>query len=94
MHEKHYKKPNQECKQTQSLLLNFCNIFDLMISRTEHGDLVFKPDFDIFSYDEQLRKIQRNFIDKFLLSHTSLISLDLLFIIFVTLLLVPMVTAA
>ena len=64
-----------------------------MISRTEHGDLVFKPDFDIFSYDEQLRKIQRNFIDKFLLSHTSLISLDLLFI-FVTLLLVPMVTAA
>ena len=65
-----------------------------MISRTEHGDLVFKPDFDIFSYDEQLRKIQRNFIDKFLLSHTSLISLDLLFIIFVTLLLVPMVTAA
>ena len=33
----------------------------------------FKPDFYMFSYNEQLRKIQRSFINKFLLYHTSLI---------------------
>ena len=33
---------------------------------------VFKPDFYKFSYNEQLRKIETNFIDKFLLYHTSL----------------------
>ena len=33
---------------------------------------VFKTNIYTFSYNEQLRKIQRNFIDKFLLYHTSL----------------------
>ena len=33
---------------------------------------VFKPVFYIFSYNEQLRKILKNFMDKFLLYHTSL----------------------
>ena len=31
---------------------------------------VFKPDFYIFSYNEQLRKIYWNFIDKFVLFYT------------------------
>ena len=34
---------------------------------------LFKPDFYIFSYNEQLSNIYRNFMDKFLLYHTSLI---------------------
>ena len=34
--------------------------------------IVFKPGFYIFSYNKQLRKILRNFINKFLLFHTSL----------------------
>ena len=34
--------------------------------------IVFKPGFYIFSYNKQLRKIIRNFINKFLLFHTSL----------------------
>ena len=75
MYGKRHKKWNQECKQKPSLLFNFCNIFNLLTSRTEKiawwPD--FKPDFYIFSFNEQLRKIYRNFIDKFLLYHTSLI---------------------
>ena len=54
---------------------NFCNIFDLLTSRTQKRawwHLVFKPDFYIFSYKEQLRKIYRNFIGKFLSYHTSI----------------------
>ena len=35
LHKKHHKKSNQECKQKQSLLFNFCNIFDLLIYGTE-----------------------------------------------------------
>ena len=57
-HEKRHKKWNQVCKQKQSLLLNFCNIFDVLTSRTEKiawRAPVFKPDFYIFSYNEQLR---------------------------------------
>ena len=34
-HEKCYKKWNQERKQKQSLSFNFCNIFDLLTSRTQ-----------------------------------------------------------
>ena len=34
LHEKHHKKGSQEFKQKQSLLFSFCNIFDLLISRT------------------------------------------------------------
>ena len=48
------------CKQKQSLLFNVCIIFDLLISRTEKlasWPLAFKPDFYIFSFNEQLRKI-------------------------------------
>ena len=33
---------------------------------------IFKPDFHIFPYNEQLGKSLKNFIDKFLLYHTSL----------------------
>ena len=64
--EKHHKKWGQECKQNQSLLFNFCNIFDLMISRTEKmawRPPVFKPYFYIFFYNDKLRKIERNFMD-------------------------------
>ena len=54
------KKWNQECKQKQSLLYNFRDIFDLLTYRTQKiawWPPVFKPDFYIFSYNEQLRKI-------------------------------------
>ena len=57
---KRHKKWNQECKQKQSLLFNFCNIFDLFTSRTEKIAWlppVFKSDFYIFSFKEQLRNI-------------------------------------
>ena len=73
--EKRHKKWNQECKQKLSRMLNFCNILDLLTSRIQKiawWTPVFKPDFHIFPYNEQLRKISRNFIDKFLLCHTSL----------------------
>ena len=49
-------KWNQECKQKESVLFIFCNIFDLLTSRTQKPP-VFKPDFYIFSFNEQLRKI-------------------------------------
>ena len=35
LHDKRHEKRNQECKQERSLLFNFCNIFDLLTSRTE-----------------------------------------------------------
>ena len=57
-----------KCKQ-ESRAFNFCNIFDLLTSRTHKiawGSPIFKPDFHIFPYNEQFRKIKRNFIDKFL----------------------------
>ena len=43
MREKCHKKWKQECKQKQSLLFNFCNIFDLSTSRTPkyYGDTLF-----------------------------------------------------
>ena len=50
-------------------------VFDLLTSRTQKiawPPTVFKPDFHIFPYNEQLRKIWRNFIHRFLLYHTSL----------------------
>ena len=75
LREKRHKKWNQECKQKQSLLFNFCNIFDPLTSRTQKiawSPPVFKPDFYIFFYNEQLRKIYRNFIYKFSLYHTFL----------------------
>ena len=60
LRKKCHKKWNQECKQKQSRLFDFCNIFDLLTSRTEKLAswlLVSEPDFYIFSYNEQLRKI-------------------------------------
>ena len=60
LREKRHKKLNQECKQKQSLLFNVCNIFDLLTSRTRKMARLppaFKPDFYIFSFNEQLRKI-------------------------------------
>ena len=68
LRKKRHKNWNQECKQNQSILFNFCNIFDLFTSRPQKiawwaPDL--RPDFYIFSYNEQVRKIYRNFIDKF-----------------------------
>ena len=60
LRKKRHKKLNQECKQKQSLLFNFCSIFDLLTYRTQAIALwspVFKPDFYIFPFNEQLRKI-------------------------------------
>ena len=53
------QKWNQEYKQKQSLLFNFYNILDLLTSRTEKiaWPPVFKPDFYMFWYYEQLKKI-------------------------------------
>ena len=56
-------------------MFNFRNIFYLLTSRTQKiawWSPVFTTDFYIFSYNEQLREIYRNFIDMFLLYHTSL----------------------
>ena len=75
LHEKCHKKWNQECKQKQSVLFNFCNMFYLLTSSTQKIPWwapVFKPDFYIFSNNEKLQKIYRNFIDAFLLCHASL----------------------
>ena len=60
LRKKHHRKWNQEWKQKQSLLSNFRNMFDLLISRTQKIAWwipVLKPDFYIFSSNEQLRKI-------------------------------------
>ena len=41
-------------------MFNFCNIFDLLISRTQKiawQFAVFKSDFHVFPYNEQLKKI-------------------------------------
>ena len=62
--------------QKQSHMFNFCNIIDLLTSRTQKTAWwppVFKSYFYIFPYNEQFRKILRNLIYKFLLYHTSLI---------------------
>ena len=59
LREKRHKRWRQECKQKQWLLLKFCNIFDLLISRTAKiawWRPVFKFDFYAFSNNEQLRK--------------------------------------
>ena len=72
MREKRYKKWSQECKQKQLRLFTFCNISDLLIFRTKKiawWHSVFKSDFYILSYNEQLGK---SFMDKFLPYHTSL----------------------
>ena len=48
LHEKRDKKWNQECKEKQSFSFNFCNIFNLLTSRTEkiaQWTPVFKPYF-------------------------------------------------
>ena len=49
----------------------FCSIFVIFLIFLVWWSPVFKPDFYIFSYNEQLRKIERNFIEKFLLYHTT-----------------------
>ena len=57
-----------------SLSFTFCSIFYLLTFSTEkiaRWPLVFKTDFYIIFYNDQLMKILRNFIDKFLLYHTS-----------------------
>ena len=56
----HFLREKHRKKQKHSLLFNFCNNFDLWISRTEKlawWAPCFKPDFYIFSYNEQLKKI-------------------------------------
>ena len=73
LQEKRHKKWSQECIQKQLLLFNFCNIFDLLISRT--GKIawwppVFKYDFYIFSYNEQLNEIKKkNYGQVFIVSY-------------------------
>ena len=75
LHEERHKKWNQECKQKQSLLFNFCNIFDLLNSRTQKiawWPLVLKPDFYRFSTQENLKKFHRQvFIVSYLLKRIS-----------------------
>ena len=41
LQEKRHKKWNQDCKQKQSLLFNFCDIFYLLTSSKEHGGYLF-----------------------------------------------------
>ena len=51
-------------------MFHFCNIFDLLTSRTQKiawWPPVFKPDFYIFSYNEQLRENRQVFIVSYLL---------------------------
>ena len=75
LREKRMKKWNQECKQKQSILFNFCDIFDLLTSRTQKTAWwppVFRPDFYICSFNEQTSKIWRNSMDKFVLYPASL----------------------
>ena len=60
LREKRHKKWNHDCKQKQYLLLTFCNILDLLSSRSqkiEWSPPAFRPDIYLFSYNEQLRKI-------------------------------------
>ena len=69
--EKRHEKLNQVCKQKQCLLLNCCNIFDLLASRTEkiawwHLFLNL-----IFTYFPIMNKSGK-FIVKFFLYHTYL----------------------
>ena len=50
---------NQECKQKQSCIFNFCKILDLFTWRIQKivwRPQVFKPDFHIFPYNKQIRK--------------------------------------
>ena len=59
LHEKRHKQWNYECKQKQSRMFNFLNIFDLLIFRTQkvaRWSPVSKPDCHLFPYNEQLMK--------------------------------------
>ena len=63
LREKRHKKWNQECKQKQSVLFNFCNVFDLLTSRTQKTEWwhpVFKPDFYKFSFKGTLMQIWKS----------------------------------
>ena len=60
MREKRHKKWNQESKQKQSHMPSFCNIFDLLTSRTQKiasCPPVLKPNFS-YSLYWKLRKIK------------------------------------
>ena len=53
LREKHHKKWNRECKQKQSFLFSFCNIFYLSTCRTQNIAMwhpVFEPDFYMIYY--------------------------------------------
>ena len=54
-----FVRRNQECKQKQSCMFNFCKILDLSTWRIQKivwWPQVFKPDFHIFPYNKQIRK--------------------------------------
>ena len=73
--EKCIKNKSKNVNKNKFFLSIFVLYLTFLTSRTEKiawWPPVFKPDFYIFFYNEQTRKIQRNFIDKFLLSQTSL----------------------
>ena len=60
LREKSHKKWNQECKQKQSGMFNFCDIVDLLNSRTQKiawWHPVFKPDFYIHLFFYKQSKI-------------------------------------
>ena len=79
LRQRRHKKWNQECKQKQSRLFNFCNIFDLLTPlelRKYYGDPLFLN--LIFTYflkrttQENLRKFHRQvFIVSYFLNFES-----------------------
>ena len=55
------KNKTKNANKKQSLLFTFCNIFDVLTSRTQKiawSPPAFKPDFYIFSYNEKFKEIR------------------------------------
>ena len=55
------KNKTKNANKKQSLLFSFCNIFDVLTSRTQKiawSPPAFKPDFYIFSYNEKFKEIR------------------------------------
>ena len=55
------KKRNQECKQKQSCMFNFCNVLDLLTSRTQKIASDPPPHFLnlIFTYFPKMSKLEK-----------------------------------
>ena len=60
LREKHHKNETKNANKNSLFCFNFCDIFHLLTSRTQkiaRWPHVFKPDFYIFSFNQQLKKI-------------------------------------